>query len=427
MADVIKYLSLAGLSHYDEKIKAWHKAEQAKVAGDVTGLTTKVNTLIGSDPEKSVRTIANEELAAKLIPATAKESLNTLEEIAAWIQAHPDDASAMNAAITALDHQINGEGEATGLVDDVEANANAIEALESWQTGLASSATKSSMEGTVTDAAKVKVTVSTKDGAVSEVSVDTKDIASAAALKVVTDDYLKASHKEALEALIEAEETRATGVEATKVDKVTGKSLVSDTEITKLEGLDDKATTTAAIADAKKAGTDAAAAVETEATRATNAETGLDNRLKVVESLTGASSGDGKSLVDLITEGDAASKTYVDEALGTGLSKTHTVSTAINEAQDAAAADAKTKADTAEKNAKDYADSLANNYDAKGDADAAKSAVIGTDGDTAAANTVFGAKQYADDAVAALAANLVHTVITNDEIDDLFKDSTPTA
>ena len=62
----------------------------------------KVTALIGTDTSKSVRTIANEELAAQLIPETAKESLDTLAEIAAWIQSHPDDASAMNQAITAL-------------------------------------------------------------------------------------------------------------------------------------------------------------------------------------------------------------------------------------------------------------------------------------------------------------------------------------
>ena len=62
----------------------------------------KVTTLIGSDVNKSVRTIANEELAAQLIPSNAAESLDTLQEIAAWIQNHPGDASAMNAAIKAL-------------------------------------------------------------------------------------------------------------------------------------------------------------------------------------------------------------------------------------------------------------------------------------------------------------------------------------
>lgn len=67
-----------------------------------TAIDNKVTTLIGSDINKSVRTIANEELAAQLIPEKAKENLDTLQEIAAWIQNHPDDASAMNSAITAL-------------------------------------------------------------------------------------------------------------------------------------------------------------------------------------------------------------------------------------------------------------------------------------------------------------------------------------
>lgn len=66
-----------------------------------------VATLVGSDSGKSVRTIANEELAAQLIPANAQEALNTLTEIAAWIQAHPGDAAAMNAAITALQTKVD--------------------------------------------------------------------------------------------------------------------------------------------------------------------------------------------------------------------------------------------------------------------------------------------------------------------------------
>ena len=74
----------------------------AAIEAHKTAVDTKVTTLIGSDTDKSVRDIANEELAAQLIPDGAKESLDTLQEIANWIQNHPDDASAMNAAIAAL-------------------------------------------------------------------------------------------------------------------------------------------------------------------------------------------------------------------------------------------------------------------------------------------------------------------------------------
>lgn len=71
-------------------------------ASELTALTTTVTTLVGSDTGKSARTIANEELAKQLIPANAGEALDTLTEIAAWIQEHPDDAAAMNADIAAL-------------------------------------------------------------------------------------------------------------------------------------------------------------------------------------------------------------------------------------------------------------------------------------------------------------------------------------
>lgn len=69
-----------------------------------------VDTLIGSDTGKSVRTIANEELAAQLIPEGAQEALDTLTEIAQWIQSHPDDAAAMNAAIAKLNGIVAGIG-----------------------------------------------------------------------------------------------------------------------------------------------------------------------------------------------------------------------------------------------------------------------------------------------------------------------------
>lgn len=72
------------------------------LTGRADAVEGKVSTLVGEDAGKSARAIANEELTKQLIPDGAKESLDTLQEIAAWIQNHPDDASAMNAAIAAL-------------------------------------------------------------------------------------------------------------------------------------------------------------------------------------------------------------------------------------------------------------------------------------------------------------------------------------
>lgn len=101
---------------------------------------TDVDTLIGSDTGKSVRTIANEELAAQLIPEGAQESLDTLTEIAQWIQSHPDDAAAMNAAIAKLNEIVAGIG---GEEDDYATVMAAIEGkIAAAMEGIAADATK---------------------------------------------------------------------------------------------------------------------------------------------------------------------------------------------------------------------------------------------------------------------------------------------
>ena len=90
----------------------------------VTAAEGKLTTLIGTDADKSVRTIANEELAKQLIPENAGASLDTLQEIAVWIQAHPGDAAAMNAAIEALEGKVGD----TGVGAQIEAAINDLKA-----------------------------------------------------------------------------------------------------------------------------------------------------------------------------------------------------------------------------------------------------------------------------------------------------------
>lgn len=92
-------------------------AESKKVFSTKTELAavdSKVTTLIGADTNKSVRTIANEELAAQLVPENAIESLDTLQEIAAWIQAHPDDVAAINNKLTLGTRNVKTYVQATG-------------------------------------------------------------------------------------------------------------------------------------------------------------------------------------------------------------------------------------------------------------------------------------------------------------------------
>lgn len=108
---------------------------------DIDAVEGKVDTLIGSDANKSVRTIANEELAAQLIPAAADESLDTLQEIAAWIQSHPGDAAAMNSAITALQGYMAGIGGQDQPATVAAYVANAISALNIGNYALAADLT----------------------------------------------------------------------------------------------------------------------------------------------------------------------------------------------------------------------------------------------------------------------------------------------
>lgn len=94
---------------------------------DFNTLNGKVTTLVGDDANKSVRTIANEELAAQLIPGNADEALNTLQEIAAWIQEHPGDAAAMNTAIGNNTKAISDEvTRATGRENAIEAKVDGL-------------------------------------------------------------------------------------------------------------------------------------------------------------------------------------------------------------------------------------------------------------------------------------------------------------
>ena len=82
-------------------------ADKTELQNNINTVDGKVTTLIGEDANKSVRTIANEELAKQLIAENASDALDTLAEIAAWIQAHPEDASAMNEAIVALQNKVD--------------------------------------------------------------------------------------------------------------------------------------------------------------------------------------------------------------------------------------------------------------------------------------------------------------------------------
>lgn len=137
----------------------------------------KVDTLIGTDTGKSARTIANEELAKQLIPENAAEALNTLEEIAKWIQDHPGDAAEMNAAIDANAKAISAAVAVNETqTKDISDNATAI-------------GTINTNIGTV---ANLGTTDKTVVGAINEViaKVEADDATTLAAAKKYTDDEI---------------------------------------------------------------------------------------------------------------------------------------------------------------------------------------------------------------------------------------------
>ena len=97
---------------------------------DISQLQAQVATLIGNDSNKSVSEIVFGKVAELLIPEDAQESLDTLQEIADWIQDHPNDAAEINSNITLLqtkvgnlENIING----TNMTEGLEARVSSLE------------------------------------------------------------------------------------------------------------------------------------------------------------------------------------------------------------------------------------------------------------------------------------------------------------
>lgn len=102
------------------------------VAGDIASKAEKsvVDTLVGEDAGKSARTIANEELAAQLLSDKADASFKTLQELATWIEDHPEDAAEINERLDALEGAVDTETTVAEQISTALDNALKVEGAE---------------------------------------------------------------------------------------------------------------------------------------------------------------------------------------------------------------------------------------------------------------------------------------------------------
>lgn len=208
------------------------EADKTELQGNIDTVSGVVNTLVGTDTSKSVRTIANEELAAQLIPENASESLNTLQEIAAWIQNHPGDASAMNKAIEDLETLVGTLPEGVIASTVIGYIQEAVGAEKSRAEGVES--------GLNTRLAAVEGAVGTEGSVKSMID---SAVAAEAALRVAGDEAASKAAAGALKAAQDAqgEVDALEGVVATLTETVNGKAAQADltaltTRVTTAEG-----------------------------------------------------------------------------------------------------------------------------------------------------------------------------------------------
>ena len=180
------------------------------------------------------------------------EGLDSIKELATWIEEHGKDAAEMTAAIEANAAAIAAADRSikinSGKIDDnaaaIAANAEAI----------ADNADQIKADGEAIAANAAAIAVNAKAIADEAARADAAEKANAAAIKAIADDYLKAADKTALSDAIAAEAETARAAEAANAKAIAAiyavdgeaKSGVLVNEISRVEGLITDAITTAA-------------------------------------------------------------------------------------------------------------------------------------------------------------------------------------
>lgn len=282
-----------------------------------------VDTLIGDDKAMSARAIVQDEVAKQLTSENISDSFDTLKEMAEWLSSHPEDVEEMNDAIgankTAIEAEVlratTAEGNLQTAIDnEVSARKAAIAALN---------ATVGNQ--TVAEGKHVAVEVVETAGKLTGLTIVESDIASAKALATL--DAEVQEHEQVVAGALNDLNDRLVAAEGSVANH--------ETRLTTAEG-------------------------EINALQATVG--GLDLGVKTIKGQGGdyvtvtpaeASKGDVTVSVSVATT-EATNTAYSNDALATDGYVEEQSAAAVA----TAAADATSKANTAESNAKTYADNL---------------------------------------------------------------------
>lgn len=80
-------------------------------SSDISDVNDRIDVIVGTntdDANKSIRSIATDVLTEVLVDENAADAYNSLEEMSAWLQSHPESAAAMNLELEQLKGTVSG-------------------------------------------------------------------------------------------------------------------------------------------------------------------------------------------------------------------------------------------------------------------------------------------------------------------------------
>lgn len=157
-----EHQSLADYAKTADVEEAYQKKGDYALKSDIIEYSAGDNVVIDGEHKisvasKTIEDIATSALTKALIPDDASESMDTLQEIAAWIQAHPEDAATMNSNISTVSGNVNIiSGAVITNNEAIKANSERIDTINSDITKIENSI-KNIQEGQVSGGTAVSI------------------------------------------------------------------------------------------------------------------------------------------------------------------------------------------------------------------------------------------------------------------------------